>query len=657
MSEPSINKTATITKTAKIKKIQIKPSNMISNNITNTFKKIQNIKLNTNNFAFTINDISFQIDFNHLCKNTSESIILHAKKGSEKLSMIISVNCNENKLTESFANLNIMYKEPSYSSDKYSQFKKEKQGDKEILIIRSLDKMIRPILQNMLHITLSVNILTIENSDHIDVIFCGAIGLLVCLKKIFDINIGLYRSFSHKDQIKNFTIVTNKENIYNLELECSPATSKELDTCIKNAIEFCSEICELLNLIPSKNKIIIDHKLVALNKKKTIEENITSLKESKLYSIETIRKSVSAFLCVNKIRIDNNRKLEELRKISVEHGHAEKSNSSVIFKREGQNGSTIVLGVSQVTGNKANNYDKHESSLTSYYNFYNFATGGSGYKNITRREVSHADLIRSAIQNVLNKDSCLKVYTEVLCADGSTSMAGTSAVSTALVLGGLLDNIVGGVSIGLLRKNKQELLFVDMTAEEDNYSEMDLKITGLKSGQITAIKLDCKSYISIKSIKKAILLGQKSIQKVIEIIESYKLTPKQQMINSQISKDMLGAFIGKNGTNIRRVEKFIKAKVQVSKDGFFSAIIDEHSNIDLLNLILKFYTQSSFKEKEIVACFAKDDFNGHDINIVTGTLINDKKITGKAEDLLVFSVKNWSKKEIKIQKIYPYSEV
>lgn len=157
-----------------------------------------------------------------------------------------------------------------------------------------------------------------------------------------------------------------------------------------------------------------------------------------------------------------------------------------------------------------------------------------------RREIGHGMLGEKALRPLIpNADEfpyTIRVVSEVLCSNGSSSMASTCAACLALMDGGVpIKNPVAGIAMGLMMEidntksteNKNYVILTDVQGEEDHYGDMDFKVAGTKNG-LTALQMDLKIRgITKKIIQEALAQSQIARQQILEIMEKpYQLPAK-----------------------------------------------------------------------------------------------------------------------------------
>ncbi len=132
-----------------------------------------------------------------------------------------------------------------------------------------------------------------------------------------------------------------------------------------------------------------------------------------------------------------------------------------------------------------------------HYNFPPFSVGEVGrMSGVGRREIGHGALASRAIEAVLPGEDespyTLRVVSDILESNGSSSMATVCGASLALMQAGIpLKGAVAGVAMGLVKEGDNYAVLSDIAGAEDHYGDMDFKVAGTRSG-ITALQMDIK---------------------------------------------------------------------------------------------------------------------------------------------------------------------
>ena len=195
------------------------------------------------------------------------------------------------------------------------------------------------------------------------------------------------------------------------------------------------------------------------------------------------------------IRLDG-RKTTDIRPIWCEVDYLPSTHGSSIFSRgETQSLATVTLGTSR----EANKIDmpSHEGEETFYlhYNFPPFCTGEARpLRGTSRREVGHGNLAQRGLKAMI-PDDCpytVRVVSEILESNGSSSMASVCSGTLALMDAGVqIKRPVSGIAMGLISDGERHAVLSDILGDEDHLGDMDFKVTGTSEG-ITACQMDIK---------------------------------------------------------------------------------------------------------------------------------------------------------------------
>jgi polyribonucleotide nucleotidyltransferase len=300
-------------------------------------------------------------------------------------------------------------------------------------------------------------------------------------------------------------------------------------------------------------------------------------------------------------RIDD-RSPTDIRKISIDVSVLPKVHGSAVFQRgETQALAVATLGTShdeQLIDALAGEYKQH---FLLHYNFPPFSVGEIGRLGTPgRREIGHGKLAWRAISGVLpSKDEfpySIRVVSEVLSCNGSSSMATVCGASLALMDAGVpLKNAVAGIAMGLVIDDNSDKLVIlsDIMGEEDHLGDMDFKVAGTKEG-ITALQMDIKvTGISFKVLENALKQAKtgrmhilKEMSKVLGESRSELNENAPKMITIQIPKDKIREVIGSGGKVIREIIDQTGAKIDIDDDGNVTVAAQNTESLDnALNMI------------------------------------------------------------------------
>jgi polyribonucleotide nucleotidyltransferase len=293
-------------------------------------------------------------------------------------------------------------------------------------------------------------------------------------------------------------------------------------------------------------------------------------------------------------RVDG-RKVDELREIYAEISILPRTHGSAIFQR----GDTQVLSVATLgaptleqliegpEGEEVKRYIHH-------YYMPPYSVGEVGRIGFpSRREIGHGALAEKAIESVLPTQTdfpyAVRVVSEVLSSNGSTSMASTCGSSLALMDAGVpITSAVAGISIGLVSKSDTEyVLLTDIAGIEDFSGDMDFKIAGTKDG-ITAIQLDVKNDgLTIKMISESFAKARVALEKILKVMndaiskprkELSKYAPKVVVLTPP--PDKVGEIIGPGGKNIKSIIAKTNTQIDISDDGKVSITGVDKEGVD-----------------------------------------------------------------------------
>jgi polyribonucleotide nucleotidyltransferase len=271
----------------------------------------------------------------------------------------------------------------------------------------------------------------------------------------------------------------------------------------------------------------------------------------------------------------------DVRELSSEIGISPKAHGSGLFRRgQTQVLSIVALGTPREAQRLDGLYPEESRRYLHHYNFPPFSTGETWFlRGPKRREIGHGALAENALLPVIPSEEefpyTIRVVSEVLSSNGSTSQASVCASSLALMDCGVpIRKPVGGIAMGLIKEGDRYAVLTDIQGMEDHLGDMDFKVAGTKDG-ITAIQMDMK----ISGISKDLMAGAlaQARQARLQIIDSMlqtipeprpELNPNApRMETVKIDPDKIGAIIGKGGSTIRSLEEMYDVSIDIQEDG------------------------------------------------------------------------------------------
>ncbi len=279
-------------------------------------------------------------------------------------------------------------------------------------------------------------------------------------------------------------------------------------------------------------------------------------------------------------RIDG-RDMNTVRKISVQTGVLPRTHGSAVFTRgETQALVTTTLG----TGRDAQLIDalagERKEPFMLHYNFPPFCVGETGMMGSPkRREIGHGNLARRGVSAAMPDMTAfpyvIRVVSEVLESNGSSSMASVCGTSLALMDAGVpIKAPVAGVAMGLVLEGGKFEVLTDILGDEDHLGDMDFKVAGTSDG-VTALQMDIKIEGITKEIMK-VALDRAHAARLHILGEMNKVisAPRPQMsewaptiITIKIDPEKIREVIGKGGAVIRAITEETGTTIDIENDG------------------------------------------------------------------------------------------
>ncbi|EJB66369.1 polyribonucleotide nucleotidyltransferase [Helicobacter pylori] len=295
------------------------------------------------------------------------------------------------------------------------------------------------------------------------------------------------------------------------------------------------------------------------------------------WSLEKVKKTeIRRMIIKDKIRPDK-RALEEVRPILIESDLLPMAHSSILFTR-GQTQS-LVVGVLG-TDNDAQTHEslEHKTPIKErfifHYNFPPFCVGeASSIGAASRRELGHGNLAKRALEtSIKNKEQVIRLVSEILESNGSSSMASVCAGSLALYASGVeIYDLVAGVAMGMVSEGQDHAILSDISGLEDAEGDMDFKIAGNLEG-ITAMQMDTKmSGIRLEVLYQALLQAKEARKHILKIMHeakekiviNFSHLPATEIFN--VAPDKIVEIIGQGGRVIKEIVEKFEVKIDLNK--------------------------------------------------------------------------------------------
>lgn len=276
------------------------------------------------------------------------------------------------------------------------------------------------------------------------------------------------------------------------------------------------------------------------------------------------------------------RALNEIREITCELAVLPGAHGSSVFTR-GQTQSLGIVTLGTLSDNQRyeNLSGQKEKNFMLHYNFPPFSvgevrrSGGPG-----RREIGHGNLAERALKKVLPDYSefpyVIRLVSEILESNGSSSMASVCSGSLALMSGGVpVSAAVAGIAMGLVTSPEGGFAILsDIAGIEDHFGDMDFKVAGTRKG-ITAFQMDLKvKGVGLDLLTRAFKEAEEGRNYILDVMEKSiskandKLSDKAPRITFKtIPKDKIGELIGPGGKTIRGIIEKSNAEINIDDDG------------------------------------------------------------------------------------------
>jgi polyribonucleotide nucleotidyltransferase len=298
------------------------------------------------------------------------------------------------------------------------------------------------------------------------------------------------------------------------------------------------------------------------------------------FFFDFIEEQVTIAILASDKRVDG-RTLDELRPLVAEVKVLPRTHGSGLFSRgETQVLSVVTLGA---PGDDLSIETMENEGTKKYFHHYNFLPYSVGevkpLRGAGRREIGHGALAEKAIKQVYPEEEdfpyTVRVVTEVLGSNGSSSMAATCGSSLALMDAGVpIKKAVAGIAMGMASDGKKFKILTDIQDMEDGPGGMDFKFTSTKDG-ITAIQMDTKTRgLSWEIIESTFGQMRKAITQILSVMDKSISKPKSELspyapriIYFMIDPEKIGNVIGPGGKVIRAITEEFDVQIDIEDDG------------------------------------------------------------------------------------------
>lgn len=313
-----------------------------------------------------------------------------------------------------------------------------------------------------------------------------------------------------------------------------------------------------------------------------VKENEEWEMQAEVYFEEQVNNLIHTEAVENEKRPDG-RKLDEIRSLYAQAGGISPIHHGLgIFYR----GQTHVMSVLTLGGpSDTQLLDGMELQMDKrfmhHYNFPPFSTGEVGrVGGANRRMIGHGALAEKALHAVIpHKEAfpyTIRLVSESMASNGSTSMASVCASTIALMDGGVpISAPVAGIASGLMMlDHKKYKVLTDIQGPEDHHGDMDFKVAGTRRG-VTAVQMDVKvDGIPLHILEEAFEKAKKARFEILDVIEKEIKTPRAELSPFapeihivKIKKEQIGLIIGSGGKTINEIKEKTGTEIDIEEDG------------------------------------------------------------------------------------------
>ena len=589
---------------------------------------------------------TLSLETGRLAKQADGSILV---RYGDTVLLVTAVAAKEAAPDRGFFPLSVEYREKTYSAGRIPGgfFKREgRPTEREVLGCRLIDRPIRPLFPDgfMSETQIIVNVLSADPDNAPDML--GIIGTSAALSisdipwngPIAGVRIGKVKdrlvvnpsSEEQDESIMNIAVVGNRDSLVMVEGESYGISEEELITALQYAQEVIRDIVEMQDELikevgkpartfdlPEVNKELLT-KVDKLTKPKLKDLNSPKDKHTRYGDIDafikeareqfdeefpeeakTVGKRIRQLIdddlrekTLDGVRADG-RKADEIRPITVETQVLPRTHGSSVFTRgETQALAVVTLGTKRDEQLIDDLHGVWYKNAMLHYNFPPFSVGEvKPLRGTSRREIGHGNLAERAINKELplfeDFPYTIRIVSEILESNGSSSMATVCAASMALMDAGVpIKSPVAGIAMGLVKEGDRHVILSDILGTEDHLGDMDFKVAGTKDG-INSIQMDLKTEgISVEIMQSA--LEQARVGRLHILDEMLKVLPSPREAISRyapkithllIDPEKIGGLIGPGGRNIKGIAKETGCSIDVDDDGV--VVISGSGNDDL----------------------------------------------------------------------------
>jgi polyribonucleotide nucleotidyltransferase len=585
-------------------------------------------------FSKTINGKELIVETGSFAKQANGTVTV--QQGDTVI--MANATMSKNQAVMDYFPLMVEYEEKFYASGKIhgSRFIKRegRPSDEAILTSRLIDRTIRPLFNQTMRNEVQV-ITTVlsydEESDPADLaVVAGSLALAIS-----DIPwngpvaaVKIKENPNNPEVPVNFLVAGTEDKINMIEADANECPEEDVQKIFEKAQkqiqeivafekeiiaeigktkqvvetvepekDFIKEITALLDKNDAIKSLYAPNKEEQNTKKQEVKDILDNYLKEKFGEDEELfkKRQKEAFLILDqyldelfhqKVLNDNQRpdgrELDEVRSISCQVGLLPRTHGSAVFNRGETQALTVVTlgspGAEQLIDTMERESKK---GYMHHYNFPPYCVGEVRFlRGPGRREIGHGALAEKALVPVLpSKEDfpyTIRVVSEILSSNGSSSMAATCGSTLSLMNAGVpITKPVAGLAMGIVTKeNSVYKILSDIQGPEDHWGDMDFKIAGTKDG-ITAIQLDVKiDGINLSITEEVLKQSRKNrlgiLEKMTAVIAepNKKLSPFAPFVRTiKIKPEQIGTVIGPGGKIINKIIEEFEVDIDIDDDG------------------------------------------------------------------------------------------
>ena len=318
------------------------------------------------------------------------------------------------------------------------------------------------------------------------------------------------------------------------------------------------------------------------------------------------------------------RKIDQLRELSAQVGILPHTHGTGLFNR----GTTQALSILTLAAPGMEQWlETMEISLTKkrfmhHYAFPPYSVGEvKRVGALSRRDIGHGYLAERSLEPIIpNKDEfpyTIRLVSEILSSNGSSSMASVCGSTLALMDGGVpIKSPAAGIAMGLMfdEKGEKHKILTDIQGPEDHHGDMDLKVAGTKDG-VTGMQMDVKiEGITPQIVEETLAQARKARLEILDVITKTIATPRAELSlyapriqTVKIDPKKIGALIGPGGKMINEIIEQTGAEIDIDDDG---SVFVTSATTEGMEKAIKLINQVTYEPK------IGDEFDGTVVRIL-----------------------------------------